>query len=207
MSEVMGINIVDLVVVLLILLLSIKGLMNGFTKELLSAIGLIGGLFAATYFSGQLSEFIYSNLTNALSMNLLKVISTVLIFIVVWYVANLIGKGIALTGNSEYLSTTSRLAGMFIKMLALFFIFSLITFALSTKPQVADRFKDTLDKSKLYPLLKNTGATILNMSDAALQQVTAKTDSNDSNATQAPLAQEQNSTENNASQVETNTTK
>ncbi|HHH20717.1 MAG TPA: CvpA family protein, partial [Nitratifractor sp.] len=204
---VMGINIVDLVVVLLILLLSIKGLMNGFTKELLSAIGLIGGLFAATYFSGQLSEFIYSNLTDALSMNLLKVISTVLIFIVVWYVANLIGKGIALTGNSEYLSTTSRLAGMFIKMLALFFIFSLITFALSTKPQVAERFKDTLDKSKLYPLLKNTGAAILNMSDVALQHQTSELNNTESNATQTAVAVEQNSVESNASQVETNTTK
>ncbi|HGZ70979.1 MAG TPA: CvpA family protein [Nitratifractor sp.] len=207
MSEVMGINIVDLVVVLLILLLSIKGLMSGFAKELLNAIGLIGGLFAATYFSGQLSEFIYSNLTDALSMNLLKVISTVLIFIVVWYVANLIGKGIALTGNSEYLSTTSRLAGMFIKMLALFFIFSLITFALSTKPQVAERFKDTLDKSKLYPLLKNTGAAILNMSDVALQHQTSELNNTESNATQTAVAVEQNSVESNASQVETNTTK
>jgi membrane protein required for colicin V production len=222
MSEIMGINIVDFVVVLLILLLSIKGLMNGFTKELFSAIGLIGGLFAATYFSGNAAEYIYGNLTDALSVNLLKVISTVLIFIVVWYIANLIGKGIALAGDSEYLSTTSRLAGMLVKMLALFFIFSLITFALSTKPQVAERFKDTLDKSKLYPLLKNTGAAILNMSDTALQHPTAElnnTESNatqtavkekkksESNTTQTTVAAEQNSTESNASQVETNTTK
>lgn len=164
MSEFMGVNIFDIVVVALILLLSIKGLLNGFTKELFSAIGLIGGLYAATYFSSDAAQYFYTNVTDALSIPLLKVIATVIIFFVVWYVASLIGRGLSLIGDSEYISTTSRLAGMFVKMVTLFLIFSLITFALSTKPQVSERFKDTLSQSKLYPLLRDTGAAILNVS-------------------------------------------
>ena len=185
MTEVMGLNIFDVVVIALILLLSIKGLLSGFTKELFSAIGLIGGLYAATYFNGEAAHYIYSNVTDALSVPVLKLIATVVIFVVVWYAASLIGKGLSLIGNSDYISTTSRLAGMFIKMVTLFLIFSLITFALSTKPQVSERFKDTLSQSKLYPLLRDTGAAILNIS---LPNVGATVDANST-------AIEQNSTQ------------
>ena len=185
MTEVMGFNIFDIVVIALILLLSIKGLLSGFTKELFSAIGLIGGLYAATYFNADAAQYIYSNVTDALSVPVLKLIATVVIFLVVWYVASLIGRGLSLIGDSEYISTTSRLAGMFVKIVTLFLIFSLITFALSTKPQVSERFKDTLSQSKLYPLLRDTGAAILNIS---LPNVGATVDANST-------AIEQNSTQ------------
>ena len=199
MTEVMGLNIFDVVVIALILLLSIKGLLSGFTKELFSAIGLIGGLYAATYFNGEAAHYIYSNVTDALSVPVLKLIATVVIFVVVWYAASLIGKGLSLIGNSDYISTTSRLAGMFIKMVTLFLIFSLITFALSTKPQVSERFKDTLSQSKLYPLLKNTGAAILNISLATATEAKKETNSTatEQNSTQAEPKSSGSSSESN----------
>ena len=182
MSEFMGINIYDLVVVALILLLSIKGLISGFTKELFSAIGLIGGLYTATYFNDKVASYIHSNISADISVPLLTVIATVVIFIGVWYIASLIGKGFFLIGDGEFISITSRLAGMLIKMVALFFIFALITFALSKKPQVAQKFKDTLDSSKLYPLLKNTGAAILNFSTNSITSLTEVNASKESNS-------------------------
>ncbi len=202
MTEVMGFNIFDIVVIALILLLSIKGLLSGFTKELFSAIGLIGGLYAATLFNTDMAQYIYSNVTDALSIPVLKLIATVVIFLVVWYVASLIGRGFSLIGDSEYISTTSRLAGMFVKMVTLFFVFSLITFALSTKPQVSERFKDTLSQSKLYPLLKDVGAAILNISLPTLGGATV--DANSTVIEQNSTAIEQNSTvtEQNSTQVE-----
>ncbi len=164
MNEIMGLNIFDVVVAALILLLSIKGLFGGFTKELFSAIGLIGGLYAATLFNTDVAQYIYSNVTDALSVPVLKLIATVVIFLAVWYIATILGRALSLIGDREFISTTSRLAGMLIKMVTLFLIFSLITFALSTKPQVSERFKDTLSQSKLYPLLRDLGAAILNIS-------------------------------------------
>ena len=204
MTQVMGFNIFDIVVIALILLLSIKGLLSGFTKELFSAIGLIGGLYAATLFNTDAAQYLYSNVTDALSVPVLKLIATVVIFFVVWYLASLIGKGLSLIGDSEFISTTSRLAGMFVKMVTLFLIFSLITFALSTKPQVSERFKDTLSQSKLYPLLRDTGAAILNIS---LPAVGATVDTNstatEQNSTQAEPQNSSSSSESN----ETNSSK
>ena len=163
MTEILGLNIFDIVVIGLILLLSIKGLLNGFTKELFGAIGLIGGIFIASYFHKTVAEYVHNNITDALSMNALNLLSLILIFVLFLTVVTYIGKGVALIGDSENISATSRLGGMLIKIVKLFFIFALIVFAFSTKPQVAQKFKDTLDSSKLYPLLKNAGATILNM--------------------------------------------
>ena len=208
MTEVMGFNIFDIVVIALILLLSIKGLLSGFTKELFSAIGLIGGLYAATLFNTDAAQYIYSNVTDALSVPVLKLIATVVIFLVVWYVASLIGRGLSLIGDSEYISTTSRLAGMFVKMVTLFLVFSLITFALSTKPQVSERFKDTLSQSKLYPLLRDVGAAILNISLPTLGGATV--DANSTVIEQNSTATEQNSTQvehkNSSSSSESNET-
>lgn len=197
MSDIFGMNIVDIVVTALIVLLSLKGLISGFTKEFFNAVGLIGGLFAATYFNTTLAHYIYNNITDAVAVNVLKVFATAAIFIVVWLLAASIGKAIARVGGDEYLSATSRLGGMLVKFITLFFIFALIAFALSTKPQVAQKFKDTLEKSKLYPVLKSTGATILNMSPATAEKSNSK-------AVETNTAK---AVEQNATAKESNTTK
>ena len=204
MINVMGLNIFDIVVLVLILLLSIKGLLNGFTKELFSAIGLIGGIFAASYFSGIVAQYAHDNFLNSLSMPLLSLIAKIVIFVVVWFVASLIGKGLYLISDSEFTSTTSRLAGMFVKMVTLFLIFSIIAFVSSTKPQISERFKDTLSQSKLYPLLKDAGAMILNMvntnSVAAISENnTSDSEQNVSKEVKSSVSNEQNSTTNDKS--------
>ena len=163
MTEIMGLNIFDIAVIGLILLLSIKGLLNGFTKELFGAIGLIGGIFVASYFHKTVAEYVHNNITDTLSINALNVIALIVIFVLFLLVITYIGKGIALIGNDDHISTTSRLGGMLIKIIKLFFIFALIVFGFSSKPKVAEKFKDTLSSSKLYPLLKSAGASILNL--------------------------------------------
>ena len=204
MTQILGLNIFDIVVIGLILLLSIKGLLNGFTKELFGAIGLIGGIFVASYFHKTVAEYVHNNITDALSINALNLLSLIVIFVLFLIVVTYIGKGVALIGDSESISATSRLGGMLIKIIKLFFIFALIVFAFSTKPQVAQKFKDTLDSSKLYPLLKNAGATILNMpiiSDVNLGKKDNKHEGNienkatESNSTEAKETNSTNTTE------------
>ena len=161
----LGFNMFDAVVIGLIVLLSIKGLLNGFTKELFNAIGLIGGLFIASYYKNDLATYLHDNFLDSLSMPLLSLLSLLAIFIGVFILAKVIYKIIESISNRDYISGASRLAGMLIKMITLYFVFSLIVFGLSSKPQVVNKFKDTLNKSKLYPLLKDSGALILNAHD------------------------------------------
>ncbi len=203
--ENLGFNIFDAVVVGLIILLSIKGLLSGFTKELFNAIGLIGGLFVASYYKTQLATYLHDNFLGNLSMPLLELISLLTIFIAIFIVAKLISKIIDSVSSNDYISAASRLGGMLIKMITLFFIFSLIVFGLSSKPQVVNNFKDTLQSSKLYPLLKNSGALILNTQSEMLNSTNEVKESNTTKEESKNQASEANTTTN-KEQKEDNTT-
>ena len=209
--ELLGLNIFDIVVIAIILLLSIKGLLNGLIKELFNLIGLIGGIFVASYFHNDLSKLIYENITTAIPLKVLNLLSLIVIFALFWIVMNYIAKAIAYFSNSEFISTTSRLGGMVIKMVTTFFILSLITYVFSTKPQFTQNFKPTLDSSKFYTLLKNSGSFILNMpiiSDVNLSKNNEKSSLEQNSINEEP--KESKNIEKNSSntiQVEQNRTK
>jgi len=191
----LGFNLFDAVVVGLIILLSLKGLLSGFTKELFNAIGLIGGLFVASYYKKDLANYLHDNFLNTLSMPLLELLSLLAIFIAIFIVAKLLYKIIESVSSNDYLSGASRLGGMLIKMITLFFVFSLIVFGLSSKPQVVNKFKNTLENSKLYPLLKSSGALILNANDEIVNSSATK-ENNSTNSEQKAVTptQEENKT-------------
>jgi len=207
MDNLLNINMFDAVVIGLILLLSIKGLLSGFLKEFFNSLALIGGLFVASMYKSEVAQYAKEYLNLDLSKNLLELISLIVIFLVSFLVVKAIFKIID-SFLSEDLSLSSRLLGMIIKMFTLFFVFSLIVYGLSSKPQVTDKLKDTLNSSKLYPLLKNTGATILNMPETNISSdnitvnavSTNNTDTNkkdDSTTVENNTTKESNSTENN----------
>jgi len=205
--ENLGFNLFDAVVVGLIILLSLKGLLSGFTKELFNAIGLIGGLFVASYYKKDLAIYLHDNFLNNLSMPLLELLSLLAIFIAIFIVAKVVYKIIESISSNDYLSGASRLGGMLVKMITLFFVFSLIVFGLSSKPQVVNKFKNTLENSKLYPLLKSSGALILNTSDEILNSPTTK-EKNSTNSEQKAVTptQEENKTKEVTPSNDTNTT-
>ncbi len=157
-----GLNILDIIILALILLLSIKGLLNGFGKEFFNALGLIGGIFLAAFFYHDLSTYVQENFFD-ISINVLDLISKIVIFGLTWLIAGLIGK---LFGNG-LISAASRLGGMIVKLIAMFFVFSILAYLVSTNKQVTEKFKDTISGSKLYPLLTEVGAEILSIKPSA----------------------------------------
>lgn len=184
MDNLLNINMFDGIIIGLIILLSIKGLISGFIKELFNTVALIGAIFMATLYKSALAQYAKESLNLDLSTPLLELIATLLIFISIFFIVKFIYKLLNNMLLDDELSATSRLAGMLIKIITLFFVFSLITYGLSSKPQVTDKFKDTLNSSKLYPVLKQTGATILN--DPATKSYSTKEQSTnvDKNHTQ-----------------------
>ncbi len=160
--ENLGFNLFDAVVVGLILLLSIKGIISGFTKELFSSLGLIGGLFVASLYKNEVAQYLKDNFLHDISAPLLNLISFLSIFILIFIAFKLIYKLISMIFSDDYISATSRFAGMLIKMITLFFILAIITFGLSSNPNVFDKLKNYTEGSRLFPLLKNTGKFILN---------------------------------------------
>jgi membrane protein required for colicin V production len=155
----MDLNMFDIVVVSLLLFLSLKGLLNGFFKELFYAIGFIGGIFVASNFHNDVAQFLQQN-GLGLDIKILNLLSLIAIFFLFLIVFIIIARFVT---KVDSFSFVSRLLGMLTKAATMFIIFSLIVFAFSTKPKALKRFQNIIDSSKLYPILRDMGATILNM--------------------------------------------
>jgi len=214
-DNIMGFNTFDVIAIVLIVLVSLKGLFSGFTKEFFNSLGLIGGIFVASYFHKTVANYIFNNITDAISIKVLNLISLVLIFILFYMAIKLIGKAFAMIGSDDDISAASRLGGMIVKLVTLFFVFSLITYAISTKKNVVEKIKDITDTSILYPLLKDTGASILNMpiianaSNTAQEQTNTNTSNNanaEANSTTTNTETSNAAAEANNTAVETNNT-
>src|SRR5680860_1191199 len=86
-----NISIFDIISVSLILILGIKGVINGFIKEVFGLIGIVGGIFVASRFAKEAGALIDKNiysLDNSATLYLAGFISVLLIF---WIVSLFLG--------------------------------------------------------------------------------------------------------------------
>ena len=67
----MELNTLDIAVGSIVLLLGLKGLLNGFWKELFGLIGIVGGLFVASHLGATLGTFLNNIIFNFESIFLL----------------------------------------------------------------------------------------------------------------------------------------
>ena len=81
----------DLVVISLVLILAIKGLLNGFIKELFGIIGLIGGVIVASRYAMSAGEFINNNIY-AINSSSWYFFGFLLVLIVFWVVCLILGR-------------------------------------------------------------------------------------------------------------------
>jgi membrane protein required for colicin V production len=83
-------NLLDLILLVPVVWLCIRGFSKGFIIELASLIGLVLGILAAWYFSGYVRDLLkdYFSLTD----QVLKIISYIVIFLAVMLIVYLIGK-------------------------------------------------------------------------------------------------------------------
>jgi len=161
--EFMGYHIVDVVIVGLAAFLAIKGLVNGFIKELLNFITIVGGVVLAARYNTKVVEYINEqNLIPQIPEEFAKLAGFILIIISVWLVISIISS-IMTKITSESTGFLSRLLGYILSATRYLFIFSLIIFGMSQ----ADFFKKSTKKfneeAQLFKPMAEIGAEILNI--------------------------------------------
>ncbi len=159
----MGFHIVDIVIVSLAAFLAIKGLVNGFTKELLSFITIVGGITLAAKFNTTVVELINKEeIVPTISDSYSKIIGFVIILVAVWLIIGVISSIIEKFTSNET-GIFSRLFGYIISFARYIFIFSLIIFGVNQ----SDFFKDDASKlkkeTKLFSPMSKIGASLLNI--------------------------------------------
>ena len=173
----MGFHIVDIVIVSLVLFLAIKGLVNGFSKELFNFITIVGGVAVAARFNTTIIDLINEQkIVPTISESYAKIIGFIVIIVAIWLVIGLISSIITKL-TSENTSIVSRILGYILSAARYLFIFSLIVFGVNQ----SDFFKNEAEKlkteTKLFVPMAKVGATLLNM-DANTSKTEASVEEN-----------------------------
>ncbi len=176
----MDFNYFDVTILAIILILGIKGFMQGFIKEFFGLLGLVAGVYLASRFADRAGEFININLIQLEDPAILKLIGFLTILLIIWIGATFIGTILSTLMSISGLSFINRLLGFIVGGGKYFLIFALIVTALSHVKLVQDNLGKYTKASVLYPYLQETGAYLINMDTGSLGMKLPKVDTNSS---------------------------
>ncbi|MGB5506535.1 MAG: CvpA family protein [Sulfurovum sp.] len=164
----MDFNYFDVTISAIILILGIKGFMQGFIKEIFGLLGLVAGVYFASRLSDKAAAFIDTNFLHLENPSLLKLIGFLAILIIIWMSATALGSILSKLTSQSGLSFLNRLFGFVAGGGKYFLIFALIVTALSNVTLVKDNLEKYVNDSILYPYLKEAGSYLINLDPAAM---------------------------------------
>jgi membrane protein required for colicin V production len=163
-----GFNYFDVTVGAIILLLAVKGFMNGVIKEVFGLAGLVGGVYFASRLAGDAATFIDKNFVHIENAALLKLFGFMSILIIIWLSATILGSIFSKLTSASGLGPMDRLLGFIAGGGKYFVIFALIVTALSNVTLIRENTQKYVKDSMLYPILYKAGTAIIHIDPASL---------------------------------------
>jgi membrane protein required for colicin V production len=180
-------NYFDAVIGAIILILGIKGFVNGFIKEIFGLAGLVGGVYFASRLSEKAADFIASNFVQLNNTALLNLLGFFVILIIIWFSVTLVGMLISKLVNLSGLGFINRLLGFVTGAGKNFIIFALIITALSNVSLINNKLEKHVADSQIYPYLKEAGSYLINLDPESFEVIQLKEETavkKDTNITQ-----------------------
>lgn len=202
----MDFNYFDVTISAIILILGIKGFVQGFIKEIFGLLGLVAGVYFASRLSDRAATFIDANFLPLDNPSLLKLIGFLAILIVIWVSATILGTIFSKLTSESGLGFLNRLFGFIAGGGKYFLIFALIVTALSNVTLVKDNLEKYVSDSILYPYLKEAGSYLINLDTSAMGLTVSDTTELETPADINASAETNISVETNASITEANDT-
>jgi membrane protein required for colicin V production len=163
-------NYFDVTLGAIIIILSVKGFMSGFVKELFGLLGLVGGVFVASRMSDDAAKFIDINIYHLSSPSALQLIGFISILGIIWGICVILGILFSKLTDASGLSFINRILGLVVGGGKYFLIFALIITALSNIQLVKDNLLKYVDNSKLYPHFKQVGSILINATPSMMEK-------------------------------------
>jgi len=162
-----NLNIFDIVTLLLITLLGLKGLFRGFIKEIFALIGIVGGIFVASRLAREVGFFIGSffKIDNESTILFIGFLVSVIVF---WGLVYLLGTLVSKMFSLSGLGILDRILGVIFGAGKIFLIFAIIFYALSRVDAIKNVIKTKIGNSFMYPIFVETGAAIIKMDTSAI---------------------------------------
>jgi len=155
----MDFSIFDLIIGSIILLLGLKGILNGFFKELFGLLGIVGGIFIGSRVANEVGTF----LSNAIfkfdspaAINFLGFLVTLASFWGAMLFAGILFKKFSKISGLGYMD---KVLGFVFGSGKFFFIASVIVFSIYNFKAVRDNFD--MEGSIMFPILVETGKIIM----------------------------------------------
>ena len=159
----MEFSIIDIVVGSLVVILGLKGILNGMVKEVFGLLGIAGGIFIASSFSAGFGGFIDATIYSFEKKELATLIGFVILLAISWAGILALGALFSKLTKLSGLGIYDRIFGVMFASSKVFVIFSVMAYAVSSVDVVAKSFQDQTDRSFLYPMLKQTGGYVVNI--------------------------------------------
>lgn len=168
----MDYSVLDVVVVILITLLGLKGLLQGLVKEVFGLLGIVGGVFVASRFSSEVAEQVMVVAPFIKSESGAQLAGFAVAFLVFWLgmiaLGTLTKKLLSMSGLGFF----DRLGGAVVGSAKIFFIFAIVAYAMGSVEFISKKLEPKVANSFMYPILFETGSFIMKMdSNPALESV------------------------------------
>jgi membrane protein required for colicin V production len=159
----MELNYFDLVVGIIILLLGLKGIINGFFKELFGLIGIIGGIFVASRLGDSVGRLISDSIFKFESQAAVSFVGFVSTLIIFW--AGMIILGLLLTrlSRASGLGPIDKMFGFIVGSGKFFLIGAVIAYALYHVQAIRVNLEPAMKNSILFPVMVATGSFIMHI--------------------------------------------
>ncbi|MDR3346416.1 MAG: CvpA family protein [Campylobacteraceae bacterium] len=161
----------DLVIVLVILAIGIKGVASGFVKELFAAFGIIGGIFLASRYSQDIGAFVSNNIYDVKNEAATQVIGFVVLLFIVWLVATIIGVAVSKLVDMSGFTSINKLLGFIFSSIKIFLVFSVLIFALSSIEFIREKMANALENSFMYKIFCDVGEQIVDIHPSQLPEL------------------------------------
>ncbi|HIP30865.1 MAG TPA: CvpA family protein [Sulfurospirillum arcachonense] len=158
-----NISIFDIISLSLIFILGIKGVMNGFIKEVFGLVGIVGGIFIASRFAEQMGQLINANLYKLESSATLYLVGFIAVLIIFWILSLFVGHLLESLIKMSGLGAIDKLAGFVVGSAKIFLVFSILAVTLSNIEFIKEKADEYMEKSFMYPIFVETGAYIVKM--------------------------------------------
>lgn len=159
----MEFNYFDLVVSIVILLLGLKGIINGFFKEIFGLIGIIGGIFIASRVGDSVGKYLSDlifKFDNTSAISFTGFLATLAIFWLLMIVAGMLFKKLS---SLSGLGAVDKLLGFVFGASKFFLIAAVIAHAVYNIKAVRNTVDDMMSSSVVFPILVETGSIIMKL--------------------------------------------
>lgn len=156
-----NIAIFDIVSLSLVLILGIKGVINGFIKEVSGLIGIIGGVYVALRFAEQAGSFVDQNIYQIQNSASIYLIGFIVVLLIFWLSSLFLGYILENLLKMSGLGMIDKLAGFIVGSAKIFLIFSILAITLSNIQFIKEKMDTVMQKSFMYPIFVEVGEFIV----------------------------------------------